>query len=300
MANSLTGPGERDYDLSLTITGEVESLRPRLREALQTLGYTVLGDQPLYAKRGAQGGARWECSFEALDYPTRLTISLKQINNIAVVATFNYEIKTHACMTKGDRQTLAREAEAIAALASERHAMSACPACATPVTDDSHFCRRCGSPLVIDAPELEVLRLTRKTRTAYHNQFLGIVLFALAAFVLLSLIVVGPKAVTFVIGFASVLGLFGLLALLQGLWQLHFSLNPKPVEKAIRPHPTFDVGQTKALRPTPVHASVTEGTTELLRIDHANNDDNQELVVRQPLDTGEILNTAEPEDDRLM
>ena len=76
-----------DHDLTLTITGDVESLRPRLVEAVQKLGYTILGEQPLYAKRRAQGGARWDCSFETLDYPTRVTITLKQINDIAVVAT---------------------------------------------------------------------------------------------------------------------------------------------------------------------------------------------------------------------
>ena len=67
--------------------GDVESLRPRLLDALQKLGYTVLGEQPIYAKRGAQGGARSECWFEVLDYPTRLGIALDQINDFAVVIT---------------------------------------------------------------------------------------------------------------------------------------------------------------------------------------------------------------------
>ena len=58
-----------------------------------------------------------------------------------MVATFNYEVKSYMRMTNGDRQTLLREAEAITALASERFSISACPSCATPVTDDSHFCR---------------------------------------------------------------------------------------------------------------------------------------------------------------
>lgn len=83
-----------DHDVTLTIAGEVDSLRPRLIEAIQKLGYKVLGEQPIYAKRNAQCGARSGCSFEALDYPTRLTIQLKQVNNIAVVATFNYEVKS--------------------------------------------------------------------------------------------------------------------------------------------------------------------------------------------------------------
>ncbi len=42
-----------DHDLTLTITGDVESLRPRLLDAVQKLGYTVLGEQPIYAKRAS-------------------------------------------------------------------------------------------------------------------------------------------------------------------------------------------------------------------------------------------------------
>jgi hypothetical protein len=50
-----------DHYVTLTITGEVESLRLRLTEAIQKLGYTVIGEQPLYAKRKALCVARWVC-----------------------------------------------------------------------------------------------------------------------------------------------------------------------------------------------------------------------------------------------
>src|ERR1041385_939893 len=136
-----------DLDLTLALPGDVNTVRARLVNALQTLGYKVLGEQPLYAKRGRQGAARYDCSLNVLDYPTTLTISLKQTNDVAVLATFSYEIKSFMRMTKGDRQTLAREAEAIAALAMERSALSACRTCGTQVTDESNFCRRCGAPL---------------------------------------------------------------------------------------------------------------------------------------------------------
>ena len=46
-----------DHDLTLAIPGDVGSVRARLVNAIQTLGYKVLGDQPLYAKRGKQGAA---------------------------------------------------------------------------------------------------------------------------------------------------------------------------------------------------------------------------------------------------
>ena len=142
-----------DHGVTLAIPGDVEDVRMRLRDALQQLGYRVLGDQPLYAKRSGQGCA----ALNALDYPTTVTISLKQTNNVAVMATFNYQIKSYVPVTKGDKQTLAREAEAIAALATERLAISACRACGTQVTDESHFCRRCGavdwsSPIDFSSP----------------------------------------------------------------------------------------------------------------------------------------------------
>ena len=72
-----------DHDVTLTIAGDVDSLRPRLIEALQKLGYKVLGEQPIHARHNAQCGARSGCSFEVLDYPTHLTIQLKQVNDIA-------------------------------------------------------------------------------------------------------------------------------------------------------------------------------------------------------------------------
>ena len=61
----------------------------------------------------ARACARLDCSLNVLDYPTTLNISLKQTNDVSVLATFNYEVKSYMRMTKGDRQTLAREAEAI-------------------------------------------------------------------------------------------------------------------------------------------------------------------------------------------
>ena len=284
-----------DYDVTLTITGDIESLRPRLSEAIQRLGYSVLGEQPLYAKRSAKGGARWDCSFEVLDYPTRLTISLKQVNDIAVVATFSYEVKSYKHMTKGDRQTLVREAEAIAALASERLSISACPSCATPITDDSHFCRRCGAPLVVEVAELEVFRLTRKSRTAYHNLVIGVVTLFVANLILLPLLWVEPKLFKVLLTIGSAFGAFGLFALLQGIWQLHFALNPNASQQAIaHPAPAFTAPLTQALPAVPARASVTEGTTELLPNIENNEHRTAEPVPRQALDTGEV------DDERLM
>jgi RNA polymerase subunit RPABC4/transcription elongation factor Spt4 len=261
-----------------------------LLEAVQKLGYKVLGEQPIYAQRKAQCGARSGCSFEALDYSTRLTIVLKQVNNIAVVATFSYEVRSYMRMTKGDRQTLLREAQAITALANERFSVSACPSCATPVTDDSHFCRRCGAPLVIEVAELEVLRLTKKSRAAYHNVLMGAMILIVAGLLVLPMLAVEPKTFKALLLIDTVMGAFGLFALLQGVRQLHFALNPKAAEPATtQPAPVFAAPLTQALPPATARASVTEGTTELLGKPRA-----LEPVSSRVQDTGEI------DDERLM
>ena len=256
-----------DHDLTMAIPGDVGSVRVRLIDAIQQLGYKVVGEQPIHAKRSAQSWARWECSLNVLDYPTLLTISLKQTNDLSVLATFNYEVKSFMSMTKGDRQTLEREAEAIAALATERLAISACRACGTQITDESHFCRRCGAPLVLDVPELEVLRLTRSTRSSYHHIFIGLCALILAiAAVFASLLMLGLVGSPLLL-IAFGIGAYAVSVLIQGTWQLHYLLNPKVTTKSLTTsaRPAFNTSVTTALPPAPARVSVTEGTTELLR-----------------------------------
>lgn len=257
-----------DHDLTLAIPGDVASVRARLVNAIQTLGYKVFGDQLLYAKRGAQCSAKWDCSINVLDYPTTLTISLKQTNDAAVLATFNYEVKSYMRMTKGDRQTLAREAEAIAALAMERAAIWACRTCGTLVMDESNFCRRCGAPFALDVPELEVLRLTRNARGSYHNMFVGIVALFLASLTVLPwLLANGGRIVAPMLWVGIPLASYGLFLLLNGAWQLHRTLNPR-VTKSVTTaaQPAFKSAVTTTALP-PAPASVTEGTTNFLSPD---------------------------------
>jgi hypothetical protein len=283
----LSGITVSDHDLTIAIPGDVASVRARLVEALQTVGYRIIEEQPLYAKRGKQGAAKLDCSINVLDYPTNLNVSLKQTNDASVLATFNYEVKSYMCMTKGDRQTLAREAEAIVALASERLAMSACRSCGLQVTDESHFCRRCGAPLVVDVPELEVLRLTRSARGSYHNIFVGMIALLSALLTVVPVFVVrgGIYGPLFWIGlpFAT----YGIFMLLHGLWQLHRTLNPKITKSVTTTQPAFvNPAVTSALPPRPVNASVTEGTTNLLS--SVREQRVKEPIHRKDADTSEI------------
>jgi hypothetical protein len=257
---------ESDHEVTITLPGETESLRARLVEAVTKLGYKVITEQPLQAKRAATGWARWDCSFETLDYPRRLTVSLKPLNDLATLATFRYEIKALGGVTRGDRQTLRREAEAIAALMMQRILVNSCSACGTEVTDDSRFCRRCGVPLDVDVAELEVLRLTDGARKGHHNLVVGTIILVVALLLPLVLIWIDTAKAVKVVGLlSSFAGVLGLWHLFQGLWQLHRTLNPVGPEKlASDPQKTFPVAQTRALPPRSAHASVIEGTTELL------------------------------------
>ena len=290
----MSGTTVSDHDLTVALPGDVASVRARLIEAIQQLGYKILGEQPIYAKRSAQACARFDCSLNVLDYPTVLNVSLKQANDVSVLATFNYEVKAYMRMTKGDRQTLAREAEAITALATERHALSACRACGTQVSDESHFCRRCGAPLVLDVPELEILRLTSGGRGSYHNLVVGMfaLFLAVVGFVIQFLILGLRISPVFWVAFG--IGFYGLVVLIQATWQMHFTLNPKKTTKNALPiaQPAFKSSVTTALPPAPARTSVTEGTTELLLQTRDRRE--KEPVPRKDHDTAEI------DTDRLM
>lgn len=259
---------ESDHDVRLTLLGDVETLRPRMVEAVEKLGYKVISDNPLQAKRGAQGGARYSCSFEPLDYPTKLTINLKQLNSTSVVTTFYYEVQSYGWgLSEGDHKTLLRESQALAALATQLNSAVACLSCGTEVTDDSRFCRRCGAPLAGEVAEVEVWRLTKGARAALRDIFIGSFLVLVTAMIVFAAFYFGgAKAEKVVTIMGALIGSFGLWALIEGMWELYRTLNPKEEKQvaATSQQRTIETqNQTNALPQKPV-ASITEGTTELL------------------------------------
>src|SRR5258705_7866695 len=115
-----SGISRTEHALLSVLEGDVATARLRLTRALERLGYQVIVEDPLYARRSARGWAVYYCSFNILDYQRKLRISLKQLSSNATLATFDYEVDHFGAVSfKGDRQTLRLEAEAMIALASQ-------------------------------------------------------------------------------------------------------------------------------------------------------------------------------------
>jgi ribosomal protein L40E len=264
------GEGVSEYDLTLVLPGDADSLRPRLAAALDRLGYRVLSEDPLHAKRGPQG---WGVhSANRLDYPLTLLLGFKSSGERATAVTFSYTIKHSAgdWMTKGDHQTFTREAEAIAALATQRTQATTCPACAAQNPPEARFCRRCGAPLIVsELPELEVLRLTAGSRAAYQTITVGVIFLAVLCLLWLPLpFISAEKAIKVLTWLGGIIGALGWFIMVFGLRRLHGTLNPKPGEQTqpVARQPIIEQApQTTALPPEYTPMSVTETTTELLQ-----------------------------------
>lgn len=264
-----SGYGITEYQSRRVLIGDVETVRQRFIEALEKLGYSVISDQPLVAKNSVQhsGLSSMNCFPSVLGSPIKLTIGLRLSNPNSTLATFDYSIM-NSIVTKGDRQTLEREIDALLALAMARPPAIVCAACGTNLTSDSRFCRACGAPSSSEAPaEIEVLRLTSEARASHQNivaSVLSILLVLALALPLIFFARKGPKAGTILLIIGEIMSFCWLF---YGMYRLHRTLNPRPNEK--KPLGTQAV-HVLALPDTapppqlPAHNSVTEGTTELL------------------------------------
>jgi hypothetical protein len=275
-----------DHDVTRVMAGDAEILRAKLADALERMGYRVLNENPIQARRGASDMAKTGCSQDILDYQRSLDIGLKSAGANSTRVTFAYTVKgvVSGFITKGDRATLTREAEAILSLAKSQAALSYCPACGAGGVGGTRFCRQCGAPVAsADPPELDLLRLTADANASFKNILTGAI-FILAGLVGPALIFLrtmlfpvhsgGAKLVQLM---ALLLGLFGgggLAFIIAGLWRLRRTIKYRPErEELSAPSRRSSVEganppDAAALPPQsiqhPAQQSVTEATTGLL------------------------------------
>jgi hypothetical protein len=248
-----------EYDITIVLPGDVESLRPRLVSALERLGYRIFGEQPLLAKRRANG---WEIfTMSVLDYAIDLTIQLKATSEGATLATFDYLIHD-PIVPPGWKQIIESEAKAVAAFASQSSWSTTCPVCNTDSGSESRFCRRCGAPLAPPEPaELEVLRFTAESRAAFNNITLSAWLVIITGLTMFALTIGGYTPMKLMI-FLFIVNALGWIPLSRGLVRLRRALKPAPetYPRAQENAPS----RIPALPAKPIAISVTENTTELL------------------------------------
>ena len=258
--NDAGSPGTGEHLLSRILLGDVESVRSRLADGLEQLGYYVLKEEPLVARRAARGWASWFGSNNVLNYSVVLTVAVKPLSVGVARITFCYALK-HRMLTNSGRQTLTREAEAIIALAAMRSASAGCVACGAAAAAGSRFCRRCGTPTVSPEPaEVEVLKVTAGLCAGYTRTVFGAIILALTFIALLLGVAATAAATTTVVAVSLLLGALGWALLLTGLRRLHHTLNPKGETGVVLPvgNQQFS-GLSEDTVPSP-----TEKTTALL------------------------------------
>ncbi len=260
--------------LKRELVGSIESVSARLIDALERLGYDVIEDQPaILGRRGARGWGTWYGSADVLDYSMTLVIRLKPIGDHSTRATFDYKV-CHPWLSKGDKEVVSREAEAITALATIRSADKLCAACGTESMDDSRFCRRCGAPMTAEQTELDVLRMAAETR-AGHTSVVTSTMLSLVSILITLLAVItialnsswGLKASWLWIVFLGVVSIFNFFLGWCAWGRLNSALRPKSAEQRLSPitdAQTLSGAEATALPAGRIGRSVTEGTTELL------------------------------------
>jgi len=272
-----------EHDVTRQVSGDAESIRARLADALEQMGYRVLNENPLQARRAAKSSAVSGCAHDILAYQTSLNIGLKTTGSNSTRVTFDYTVKNvySGYLTKGDRNTLTREAEAILATAMARATASHCSSCGADTAGSSRFCRRCGAPLSVATPaEVEVLRVTSNANASSKSIGTGLMFILMAALILLPLLfgssnpVKYAKMVKVFSVLSSVLGGSGLLMVLLGYFRLR-SMIRQPIEQDALPplkrrvlqgsdQGSLNAPDTNELDPVPVSHSVIEATTDLL------------------------------------
>lgn len=255
-----------EHSITLVVPGEIDGVRARLVAALERLDYRILNEQPLQARRKARNFGT--LSTNVLNYSMELSIGVQAYGAQASRVTFFYKWN-HIWGAIGDKQTLAREAEAIAALASLQARGTACAGCGKEGIAESRFCRNCGLPLAAASPaELEVLRLTAAANAAAKSNALAFVMGFLAlTCLILSIFLSSDKA--FFLACSALLGVIVWIAAFIASMRLSNTLNLKLTKEeellssGIETTTKLPHADARLLNENP--ASVTENTTELLQ-----------------------------------
>jgi hypothetical protein len=246
-----------EHSARRVMAGDIEGVRRRLVHALESLGYTVVSESPLQARRGKLKDI---IRADFNEHARKVAVNFWQVGAAATQVTFDFAVTHGGCQTKGDLLTLEREADAVVALAAAPAAAGLCRACGTENSADARFCRLCGAPHAAGVPaEVEVLRLTAGARAGLQEVFGGLLLILLTAASMIPLIQfsLNPKPVRAGWIFLPIGETIGWLMTLYGVLRLHRTLNRR------RDLQTFAAASAPATLP-PAHFSVTEGTTELL------------------------------------
>lgn len=264
-----------EHYLRRMLTGDLVSVRLRLIGALERLGYDILDDEEnvIRGRRAARGWGASYSSADVLDYPMTLIVKLKAQGEHATRATFDYVVK-HPSLSTGEKEILTREAEAISSLATVRAIEKACPACGTESTDDSRFCRRCGTRMSVESKELEVLRMSAEIRAGHTSVVatfvavaaaFGVNAWALAAIVVSGIVV--SKGIWALLVVGTILSLLGIIFISFGWNRVNRSLRrPEETEEQNVEQPPLlfkPASQIGAIPPR----SVTERTTNLLYLE---------------------------------
>lgn len=262
---NMSGDGytSSEHTTRRVMSGDVESVRGRLVYALESLGYVVVSENPLQARR-AQLKDIVRADF--VEHARKLAVGLRQGGAAATQVTFDFVVNHSGFVTKGDMLTLEREADAVVALAAETPATGFCRSCGTENGGDARFCRLCGAPCAAGMPaEVELLRLTAASRGGLQEIVCGLLIALVSLAVTLPLIIFGrPKAVNAGWILLVITQNIGWWMALYGVMRVHRALNRKP--EPLAPPAAFPPTLPPAREATlpPAYVSVTEGTTELL------------------------------------
>ena len=259
--------------LKRVLTGNVESVRLRLAHALERVGYDIVEDEPhVQGRRGTRGWGTWGASADVLDYGTTLTVKLKQVSANSTRATFDYVIK-HPWLSRGEKGVVVSEAETIVALASNHRVDKLCGSCGTESTDDSRFCRRCGSPMTREQAELDVLRMTAEARAGHSSVVTSAVMLTITIVMLAAAMfavaagAISAKGLWALAIAGGVINLLNLLLTFCAWTRLNRALKTKSKDNqnltAVHTQP-LATGDPLALPHRQSYTSVTESTTELL------------------------------------